>query len=301
MRSDVIERARNTTWFNGMDFGDLVTYGREGESNQFPNWSLYPTFDLLQKIDLRGKRCIDIGSGSGLVALGMAKLGASYVAAVDALNSDAFRIAIELTGHDVDYRIVDVADIAGQKDWLNSFDVVVCSGLMYHLISPFQVVHAAKKIIKTGGVFILQSMTAGRGNDDGRGAFYTNTYKSLNGEPTTFLAPTISAIRGMVDLGLFDRRLERTVQKNNGEFHAVLSISRDSFSTMTNVPLATMKTFNFFEDKIDYPYGGYSLKDFLEIKPVSDLSSLHFEAGIETINIEKFNLTFPYAPKARRS
>jgi 2-polyprenyl-3-methyl-5-hydroxy-6-metoxy-1,4-benzoquinol methylase len=290
--------AKKFFWFNSVDFGDFQTVGREGPDCQFPNWSLYPTMDLISKLDVRGKRCIDIGSASGLIALGLHELGAEYVAAVDAVRSGAFEFGIKKTGKKIDYRTCDVSDVHKVSEWVNSFDLVISSGLMYHLISPFQIVYAAKRLLRGNGIFILQSLVT---KDNGSAASYTNTHKQLINEPTTFIVPTPSAMRGFMDLGLFDRKLERSI-KNPGEFYAIMGINRSHPSEVASATHITRKTFDFYLKNPTFPYGGYSWAEMTETKPVSVFAEEKVPAvqERELIVAEKYKLTFPFAAKARR-
>ena len=79
----------------------------------------------LQQIDLKGCRVVDVGTGSGLLAIAASRLGASHVLGIDE-DPNAFRAAQEnLTlnrGADVSLRLVDVRSIA-----IEPFDVVLAN------------------------------------------------------------------------------------------------------------------------------------------------------------------------------
>jgi ribosomal protein L11 methyltransferase len=79
----------------------------------------------LQHIDLHGRRVVDVGTGSGLLAIAASRLGASHVLGIDE-DPNAFRAAQEnLTlnrGADVSLRLVDVKSIA-----IEPFDVVLAN------------------------------------------------------------------------------------------------------------------------------------------------------------------------------
>ena len=79
----------------------------------------------LQRIDLRGKRVVDVGTGSGLLAIAASRLGAAHVLGIDE-DPGAFRAAQENLslnrGADVALRLVDVRSIA-----IEPFDVVLAN------------------------------------------------------------------------------------------------------------------------------------------------------------------------------
>src|SRR5437867_1176136 len=61
-----------------------------------PRWFLSSEIlaGFIGRLDLRGKRVADVGTGSGILALAAARAGASFVAAVD-VNIEAARSAAE--------------------------------------------------------------------------------------------------------------------------------------------------------------------------------------------------------------
>ena len=79
----------------------------------------------LQQIDLLGKRVVDVGTGSGLLAIAAKRLGASHVLGIDE-DPNAFRAAQENLSLndcvDVALRLVDVRSIT-----IEPFDVVMAN------------------------------------------------------------------------------------------------------------------------------------------------------------------------------
>jgi ribosomal protein L11 methyltransferase len=79
----------------------------------------------LQRIDLRGKRVVDVGTGSGVLAIAASRLGAAHVLGIDE-DANAFHAAQDnLTlnrGAEVSLRLVDVRSVA-----IEASDVVLAN------------------------------------------------------------------------------------------------------------------------------------------------------------------------------
>jgi SAM-dependent methyltransferase len=91
--------------------------------------------DLVRPEGLDGLRAIDLGAGGGELSAELALRGAA-VTAVEGRAQNAEAIAALRERHAIppDRLRIEVADVRA-LDWdaLGSFDVVVCSGLLYHL------------------------------------------------------------------------------------------------------------------------------------------------------------------------
>ncbi len=83
--------------------------------------------------DLRGKRVLDIGAATGWNSFEMERRGASVVA-VDCVEYEEFRTAAQLLNSQVDYRILDMEEIAPHT--VGTFDYVLFFGVLYHLRHP---------------------------------------------------------------------------------------------------------------------------------------------------------------------
>lgn len=104
----------------------------------------------LQQIDLRGKRVLDVGTGSGVLAIAAAKLGAAHVLAVDNDPDaiDAARLNVGRNNVAVDLRLVDLERTSSVAD-------VVLANLTG---TTLQRVADALASLSRGGVLIVSGL-----------------------------------------------------------------------------------------------------------------------------------------------
>jgi tRNA (mo5U34)-methyltransferase len=142
-----------------------------------PGWfDLRPIVDRLPWPDVRGKRCMDIGTWDGFLAFELERRGASEVVATDISDpsgwdlplmtrlrgaevlrqmagektGEGFRIAKRLRGSSVERIEINIYDLTPER--VGSFDVVVCGSLMLHLRDPIRALEAVRGIC--GGHFL---------------------------------------------------------------------------------------------------------------------------------------------------
>jgi tRNA (mo5U34)-methyltransferase len=139
-------------------------------------FDLRPVVDRLPWPDVRGKRCLDVGTYDGFLALELERRGAAEVVAVDLPGHEHWdwelhqrergpeymrsvagpevgagaRVAIELLGSSVRLEQASVYEL--DPGSLGTFDVVVCGSLLLHLRDPLRAVEAIRSVC--GGVFM---------------------------------------------------------------------------------------------------------------------------------------------------
>jgi tRNA (mo5U34)-methyltransferase len=142
-----------------------------------PGWfDLRPIVEKMPWPDVRGKRCLDVGTFDGFLAFELERRGASAVVATDIGSHDdwdlpwrqrrrgpqrlvehygeqkdlGFRTAKRLLGSSVERVEVNVYDLDPAA--LGEFDVVVCGSLMLHLRDPIRALQAIRRV--AGGQFV---------------------------------------------------------------------------------------------------------------------------------------------------
>lgn len=154
--------ASNPLWYHTIELAaDLRTPG---------HFDPRPVVDKLPWPDVRGKRCLDVGTYDGFLAFELERRGAAEVAALDIPDHEdwdwpaevralgpqylasiagpekglGFRIAREALHSSVEKVDMTVYDISPER--LGTFDLVVCGSLMLHLRDPLRALEAIRGV-----------------------------------------------------------------------------------------------------------------------------------------------------------
>jgi tRNA (mo5U34)-methyltransferase len=136
-----------------------------------PGWfDLRPIVELMPWPDVRGKRCIDVGTYDGFLAFELERRGASEVVATDIADhafwdwpprlraqgpetlarlagpekGRGFATAHAALGSRVRKEEINIYEISAER--LGRFDVVVCGSLMLHLRDPLRALAALRSV-----------------------------------------------------------------------------------------------------------------------------------------------------------
>ena len=144
-----------------------------------PGW-----FDLRHALgrmpipDVRGKRCLDIGTWDGFYAYELERRGAAEVVALDIPDlsqidyppevradpdfdpnpegqqwrSAGFHLLKDLTGSSVEWKGMSIYDLDPSE--VGTFDVVVLGSLLVHLRDPVRALDAVRRVTATDGSFV---------------------------------------------------------------------------------------------------------------------------------------------------
>ena len=150
-------------WYHTLDLGG----GRIT-----PGWmDLRPVLSLLPWPEVRGKRCLDVGTYDGFFAFELERRGAAsvvatdisdhaqwdwpramrekggeYLAAIAGEKGRGFEEARAALGSSVEKEEVSVYELSPER--LGEFDVVVCGSLMLHLKNPVGALEAIRSVCR---------------------------------------------------------------------------------------------------------------------------------------------------------
>lgn len=151
----------NPLWYHTMEIRPgIVT----------PGWfDLRPIIEQLPWPDVRGKRCLDVGTYDGHLAFELERRGASEVVATDVASHEdwdfppsvraggvellneiagekghGFEVAARALGSSVRKQLINVYDLSPET--IGSFDVVVCGALLLHLRDPFRALERIRSV-----------------------------------------------------------------------------------------------------------------------------------------------------------
>ncbi len=153
--------ASNPLWYHTLDVAPGVSTPGV--------FDLRPVVDRLPWPEVRGKRCLDVGTYDGFLAFELERRGAAEVVATDISDhaewdheirlggqstellaeiagekGAGFEIARELLGSSVRKKEINAYDLSAER--LGTFDVVVCGSLLLHLRDPLRALAAIRSV-----------------------------------------------------------------------------------------------------------------------------------------------------------
>jgi len=105
---------------------------------------------IRQRVDLAGRRVLDVGCGGGILAEAMATAGAR-VTGIDAAPAPlaVARLHLAESGTDVEYVHCTAEALASER--AGEYDVVTCLEMLEHVPSPPDVIDACRRLVRPGG------------------------------------------------------------------------------------------------------------------------------------------------------
>jgi tRNA (mo5U34)-methyltransferase len=152
-----------------------------------PGWfDLRPIVDRMPWPDVRGLRCLDVGTYDGFLAFELERRGAAEVVALDigrhedwdwpaelrsrgpaylaelaGPKGNGFEIAREALGSQVELVVSSVYDLAPER--VGTFDLVVCGSLLLHLRDPVGALGAIRSVCDGGALLSAEQVSLGLG------------------------------------------------------------------------------------------------------------------------------------------
>ncbi|HEX8173079.1 MAG TPA: methyltransferase domain-containing protein [Thermoanaerobaculia bacterium] len=150
----------------------------------------------LRDCDLRGASCLDIGTMEGLIPVVMKRGGAADVVAVDAVDHCAEKMAAVRHYYDVDFEFRSVGLMYDLYKKLpgRAFDLINCSGLLYHVVSPLHVLMGLRPLLKRNGLLIVSTPVV---NEEGFRMSFNNAGR-IQREVNTFWYVTVRLLDYML-------------------------------------------------------------------------------------------------------
>jgi len=183
-------------WFHSIDLGDFATSGRFPAGSP-QNATLFGFMDLIKGIELEEMTVLDVGAVDGISSFGMKALGAAEVHATDSVDKATFRLVRDALDLDIRYHPNTQIKDFSRTFAPGSFDLILCAGVFYHMLNPVSSFLECRKIIKDGGLLIMESPYY---PDEERAAIFINSETEMVEEAYTYSIPTKAALIGLMKL-----------------------------------------------------------------------------------------------------
>lgn len=199
-KQTLVDRVRQYQWAHSIDLGGgVLTPGMWGP----PNPLLVNAFD---RIDFRDKKVLDIGCWDGLWSFEAEKRGAALVYATDDISQRSFSeqptftLAHEVLRSRVKY-VPNVSVYDVRTLGIEDFDVVVFSGVYYHLKHPLLALATLRQVMATGGAMIVEGPVIDNVRDSFATFFYRDTFAD---DVSNWWVPTRRCLREWIECSYFD-------------------------------------------------------------------------------------------------
>ncbi|MGH6925419.1 MAG: class I SAM-dependent methyltransferase [Propylenella sp.] len=198
------------SWYLIMEFSP----GEFTNGMASPNIAL--TRSLVGRVALVGRDCADVTAVDGWCLVLLCRQGAARVAGFDRNDFTPLieKVRKKLGVEFAYFPLLQQSEIpvAARRNGFDGFDVVVNSGLLYHVFGPINVLAATRSIVKTGGVLIVETAVSTAPD-------YSMTFNAAGAlnkvDATTFWYPSVRMLDYMLrmlrllplDLAFYGNRL----------------------------------------------------------------------------------------------
>ena len=153
------QELKNSSLYNGWWYYSVeLMPGLVAQGIYPPDLPMLPRM-MLKRCDVTGMSCLDLGSMEGLMPVLMRRGGAQAVLATDAIPhcTEKMDAVQHYYGVDFDYKSVGLMYDLGKKLRGRGFDLINCSGLLYHVFSPLLVLAGMRSLLKRNGLLIVST------------------------------------------------------------------------------------------------------------------------------------------------
>ncbi|MBN9508490.1 MAG: DUF1698 domain-containing protein [Alphaproteobacteria bacterium] len=193
-RAQLLDMVPKFRWVHAIDLGDgAETPGVWGKGN--PSIT-----EALADIDWRNKKVLDVGCWDGMYSFYAEARGAFPVYATDLITQrdfsgqPTFQLAHAIRNSRILYYpnvSVYNVEVLGIRD----FDVVIFSGVYYHLKDPVRALTALRRVMKEGAIIIVEGAVL-----EDVGCFAKFYYKDhFCGDKSNWWVPTVNCLRQWVE------------------------------------------------------------------------------------------------------
>ena len=163
---EIVNNIKKYNWYHEIEIKDGITTtavdafevdGKyETHFSSKDHWNQKNIFSVLDKIDFRNKKVLDIGCRDGLFSFYAEKKGASEVVGIDNdLSKGATEFLIPYFNSKVKMYQKNLYDLT-EKDY-GKFDIIIFVGVLYHLRYPFYSFKKIKDILTKDGKLVIET------------------------------------------------------------------------------------------------------------------------------------------------
>lgn len=146
---------------------------------------------MMRRVNLTGADCLDLGSMEALIPVLMRRGGAKRVLATDLEPHCSEKIQAVKAAYDVEFDYQNVGPMDGlHRKIKGGFDLINCSGLLYHVWSPLHVLAGTRALLRRNGLMIVSTNVV---LTEGMHAEF-NAGGRMQDEPNTFWYPTLELL-----------------------------------------------------------------------------------------------------------
>jgi 2-polyprenyl-3-methyl-5-hydroxy-6-metoxy-1,4-benzoquinol methylase len=122
------------------------------------------TREILKRCEIQGMTCLDVGAMDGLMAAILCRRDAGQVVACDRYKRQE-QIDIVRKALGVNFKYLPdstLADVRAATPGIisNPFDLIVFSGVLYHMYDPMQGLAIVRSMVRTGGIVVIETGAA---------------------------------------------------------------------------------------------------------------------------------------------